>query len=84
MSALHNSGGLSKGTITDFLRWFDILKTHFRTYELELTFDTDSETKEVPFLDIDMFKEENSGSIALAGAHHLVPIRRELTYRNAL
>ena len=54
---IDDCGGMSLGDINDFLRWFGILKEHFRKYELDLTFETDSETKEVPFLDIEMFKE---------------------------
>ena len=64
-------GGLSKGNIHVFLEWFGILKEHFLKYELELTADTDSftiqgeniiekETKLATFLDMDIFKHENT------------------------
>ena len=54
------TGGISRGNIDTFLRWFGILQEHFRKYELELTFATDSETKEVAYMDIDMFKVQGT------------------------
>ena len=65
---IDDGGGALKGDIQSFIRCFGILQAHFRTFELELTADTDThaiiggnlvekETKEVTFLDIDMFME---------------------------
>ena len=70
---IDDCGGLSKGSIMNFMNWFGILKEHFRKYELELTADTDSyiidddgvtyrekEEKCATFLDIDILKDENN------------------------
>ena len=65
---IDDGGGASKGDIHSFIRWFGMVQEHFRTFELELTADTDThaivggnlvekESKEVTFLDIDMFIE---------------------------
>ena len=53
------------------MNWYNIMKEHFRKFELELTADTDShtidgdnyvekETAQTTFLDIDMYKDNNN------------------------
>ena len=65
---IDDGGGALKGDIQSFVRFFRILQAHFRTFELELTADTNThamiggnlvekENKETTFLDIDMFVE---------------------------
>ena len=68
---IDDGGGISRGTITEFMNWYNIMKEHFRKFELELTADTDShtidgdnyvekETAQTTFLDIDMYKDNNN------------------------
>ena len=68
---IDDGGGATRGGIVGFMNWLGTLREHFKKYELELTADTDAftikedtyaekEIKSTTFLDMDMFKHDNS------------------------
>ena len=69
---IDDCGGIYHGNITTFLNWFNLLKSCFRRFDLDLTCDTDSHNitsdgvvsekvdKCITFLDIDIFKCEGT------------------------
>ena len=68
---IDDCGGIYKGSVTDFILWYNLLQECFKVYDLELTCDTDSHTingnemvekenKFITFLDIEIFKCEVS------------------------
>ena len=68
---IDDGGGIYKGGIIEFYEWYKVLKAHFQTYGLDLTFQTDAyeitengefvekERKSINFLDIQIFKVNN-------------------------